>query len=200
MRGFYSQELSQGKSVLDKCRTWPAYIELIEDVLERPIRMVCPTRDLKDIVASFERLRRKHPLTAIHGLGADYFAQQTVLGRAQHLLSPQGVVGLPLVRLMDAIDRGYQDRMFFVNYKELMGDPVGVCATAFAFLGLKPMEVDLNNITGPDTSRDIDVWGLPLHTTRPFETVVSHWQEVLPDHVAQWIDTEFACITGAGSK
>ncbi len=193
MRGFYSEELSQDISVLDKSRAWPAYIDLLEEVFERKVKIICPVRDLRDILASFEKLHRKNPLTAPHGQGDSYFQQQTVFGRCQHWMGMDGTVGVAGRRIIDALDRGYRDRFFFVPYEKLIMDPWSICLQVFAFLGVRPIEVDIDNIQGPDNSRDVDVWGLPLHTLRDkFESFESDWQTILPKEVSQWVDCEYA--------
>ncbi len=192
MRGFYSSELEEGKLVLDKNRAWPAYIDLLEDALGRKVKILCPVRDLKDIIASFEKLHRKNPLTAPHGQGDQYFVQQTVMGRCQSLMTSNGTVGLAVRRIMDAIDRGYEDRLFFIPYENLVKDPWSMCIQVFAFLGIRPIEVDIDNIQGIDCSRDVDVWGLPLHSLKEKIDSESDWQTILPKEVSQWIDCEYA--------
>ncbi len=202
MWGFYKCQLASGLSILDKCRGWPAYIELVEDILERKIKVVCPIRDLKEIVASFEVLRNKYPLTAPHGVGGEYLQQQTILGRAQVLLSPAGVIGIALRRILDAFDRGLSDRFLIVPYNQLLEGPQAICTQVFAYLGIKPGMINTDEIENHDTRRDVDVWGYPLHRIRRngVENKTRPWQEVLPNHVADWIDTEFACMKVLAQK
>ncbi len=196
MQGFYHAELQGGLTVLDKCRGWPAYIELVEEVLGRPIKIITTIRDIKEIVASFERLRAKNPLTVVHGVGSEYYIQQTVMGRAQVLLDPQGTIGLTYHRLVDAFDRGLGDRFYMIPYKSIIESPQAVCVSAFAFLNVKPIQVETTDLKNHDTRRDVDVWGLPLHRIRldGVEDQSQPWHEVIPDNVAKWIDSEFARI------
>ncbi len=191
IEGFY-----QGHTmVLDKNRAWPAYIELMERVLNREVRILCPIRDLKEVVASFERLRSENPMTAPHGVGADYILQQTMLGRAQCLLRHDGVIGLALRRMVDALQRGYKDRIFLVTYKRLMEEPQMMAQMCFLHLGLKPFQVDLGNLQGPDASKDIEVWGLPLHTIKPqISQNQGTWNDYITQEVADWIDNEFQLV------
>src|SRR5215471_13647133 len=101
LEGFYDAELAGGMTVLDKSRGWPGYVDILEEVLGRQVRIVCPVRDLKCIIASFERLRTQNPLTAPHGKGEAYLTQQCVTGRARALLADDGVVGLAGRRMLD---------------------------------------------------------------------------------------------------
>lgn len=193
MQGFYRNELSMGMSIIDKNRAWPAYIELVEEILQREIRIICPIRDLKDIVASFEMLRRENPLTAPHGVDADYIQQQTMLGRAQNLLSPSGVVGIAIRRMIDANERGLRSRLIYVDFKKFMAQPSQTVAMLQLELGLDPVAADLENIeASDDVSRDYDVWGLPLHKVRKtIKSPLKQWQDVLTREVGDWIDSQF---------
>lgn len=191
VEGFYANETNN--TVIDKNRAWPGYIDLIEDVLERKVKIVCPVRDIKEVVASFERLHRQHPLTAPHGVSDGYFQQQTIQGRAEFLLSPSGTIGLAARRLLDAIARGYRDRLLIVPYPSIVGAPEATCIQVFAFLGLRPIEVDAKNVKGPDASRDTDVWGLPLHKIKSeVQPPDTDWRTVLPVEVGRWIDEQHA--------
>ena len=50
--------------VFDKCRGWLAFLEMAELILERKAKVLVPVRDMRDILASFEKLWRKN--TAIN--------------------------------------------------------------------------------------------------------------------------------------
>ena len=196
MQGFYSAELAGGMHVLDKSRAWPGYIELIEEILGRPIKIICTIRDLRDVAASFERLRAKNPFTAPHGQGEEYFRQQTIMGRTQLLFSPSGTIGASAARMLDAIDRGYSERMILVPYQKIVEVPQAVAIECFTFMGLKPTVIDADNLVNPDkASRDIDVWGLPLHRIKTsVQANENNWSTVLPPEVAEWIDTNFSRV------
>ena len=78
--------------VVDKNRQWLANIELIETILERPIKIIVLVRPIVEVLASFEHLRKKQILTvtladAAHGVGS------TLEARAEGYCSPQGVIG-----------------------------------------------------------------------------------------------------------
>lgn len=192
LQGFYREELAQGKIIFDKSRAWPAFIEVLEDILERPVRIICPVRDLKEVVASFETLRAKHPLTAPFWNGTPPVDQQNIWGRTQALFSVGGMIGLAMQRIIDAFDRNLGDRLCVVRYKELIEEPQLTVMQISQFLGTKPFQVETENLVGPDTSRDIDVWGIKYHGVRP-QLDANHvkWQEVIPEELGKWIDNQF---------
>lgn len=196
LRGFYRDELDAGKAVFDKSRGWPAYIELLEEVLERRVEIVVPVRDIRDVVASFEKLHRKNPLLRREGQGDGYLDMQTVDGRARQLLQPGAVLGLAVRRILDAFDRGLGDRLIIVPYAELTVNPVKVVAWLCWRLGLPPFICDPDNVEQLTTEDD------HLHGFRSLHAVhrqvrpdpSGSWAGVLPDHVAKWLNEECSDI------
>lgn len=61
MQGFYSR-LTEKEVVVDKNREWSMHCKWLEDILgnSQSVRMVMMVRDLRDVVASFERTYRNH--------------------------------------------------------------------------------------------------------------------------------------------
>jgi hypothetical protein len=168
----------------------------MEDVLEREVRVVVPVRDVKGIVASFEKIGRKSWMTKPAVKGPAFFDIQTVGGRARQILAPPSVVGLSINRLRDALDRGLRDRLVFVPYRDLTNHPQGVLAYIHAALGLEPY-ADYN----PDhveqvTYEDDSVHGMDLHTIRPKVEPAPEapWVGVLPSRLCTWIDQEYGDI------
>jgi sulfotransferase len=163
MQSFYKPELAQGKLVIDKSRAWPAYIEMIEEITDEKATIICPVRNLVDIVASFERLRHQNPLTAPHGTDMEYIQGQSLRGRVEILCADGGIVGMTARRITDAIDRGMADRLLFVPFSSIVTDPVSTCVHLFGLLGLKPVCVKTESILPDNHTSDMEVWGLPLH-------------------------------------
>lgn len=195
IEGFYRDEFAAGQTIFDKSRGWPAYIELLEELLERPVKVIVTIRDIRNIVASFEKLHRKHSLTEHAVGGPEYFKAQTVKGRTECLIGEAACVGLAVNRLMDAIDRGLSDRLIVVPYNELTANPVGTVALLHARLGLPPFVCDPSNVQQL-TNEDDTVHGLDLHTVRqrvePADP--NAWQGILPQPVADWLDKDFSDI------
>lgn len=192
MAGFHGEALAGGKTVIDKSRGWPAYIELLEEVFERPIKMLVPVRDLRAIVASFEKLYRSHPLTRHEVFGEQYLQAQTIQGRVDQLLSPNGVVGITIARITDALQRGLSDRMILVPYRQLTENTsVMICGIEDG-LGLPNQEYDFTNIRQV-TNEDDTVHGLSLHTIRSTIEAPTElpWLNILPNDLAAQIDESF---------
>jgi sulfotransferase len=192
IEGYYRDELAAGKTVFDKSRGWVAYIELIEEVLERPIKVICCVRDMRNVVASFERLYRTNQLTKADVGGEAYFECQTIEGRARQLLGHGAVVGLAINRIRDAFDRGLSNRIVVVRNCDLVADPASEIMRVSLAVGSQPFLCDPSNVRQA-TNEDDSVHGMKLHTVRP---VVSgdgctRWQEHLPQYVGDWIHESY---------
>ena len=181
LSGFYEEELKAGKIILDKSRGWTAYIELLEEVLQRKVKILVTVRSVPDIVASFEKLHRKSTLTKPTPPKEFFLKSQTVYGRAEEVLSPGGVAGIAISRLRDVFNRGLADRLIIVPYKELTKFPIKTANMVSAALELPPFTYDPVNVAQV-THEDDTVHGMELHTIRsqikPEEG--SAWAGVLP--------------------
>jgi len=195
MQSFYKPELAHGKLVIDKNRAWPAYIEMIEEITNEKVTIICPVRSVVDIVASFERLRHQNPLTAPHGTDMEYVTGQSLRGRVDIMCADGGVVGMSARRITDAIDRGLADRLLIVPYSCIVTDPVSTCVHLSGLLGLKPMRVKTESILPDNHTSDMEVWGVPLHNVGdrvdPTRAQVKHG---LPIDVALALDRRFPDI------
>ena len=155
--------------IWDKSRGWLAYLELAEMVLERPAKVLVPVRDLRDILASFEKLWRKGAGTRqIAQERENYFLWQTVEGRCQVWASSNQPVGLAYNRIRDALSRGYQDRMHFIRYEELTRNPARTMMLLYNFLEEDYYEHNFGKVEQVIFEHD-EVYGLgsELHKIRP---------------------------------
>lgn len=195
MYGFYQDEILAGKTIFDKSRGWLFCIELLETILDRPVKVIVTVRDIRDVVASFEKLFRKSALTRHPALGEAYFDVQTVDGRARQLLHPQAVLGLAVRRVLDAFDRGLQDRLVIVPYKELTEQPQLTLARIHLECGLMPFVYDTDNVEQV-IHEDDDGYGYVLHQIRSKiePEFKSAWQGVIPERVAEWLVKEYSDI------
>jgi len=150
--------------VIDKGRGWLSLLELAESALGRPAKVLVPVRGVPQILASIEKLWRQAAATQ-RGAG-DYFQIQTVEGRTAHLLAGDQVVGLAYNRLRDAIQRGFRDRLHFVEMDDLTQRPAETLAGIYDFLEEVPWEHDFGRVAQV-TREDDAVHGLPLHDIRP---------------------------------
>lgn len=157
-----------GTIVLDKGRGWLAHLEMTEQILGRKAKVIVPVRRLEEIIASMEKLHRA--TAAIQqppGEAQNYMQFQTMEGRCNYWASGEGVVGLAFNRIKDAVNRGFGDRMHFVDYDALCSHPGDVLRSIYNFLGEEPFSHDLTKVEQVTTEND-DIHGyVNLHRIRP---------------------------------
>ena len=179
--GFFNDPKNHQPVVFDKCRAWLAALESLEAILDRPVKVIVPVRDVRDVLASFEQLWRIDSSTwELSQEQANYYKWQTVEGRCEVWMNPNQPVGLAYNRIQDALARGFADRMHFVEFEELTRNPRETLQGIYEFLGEKPYQHDFEQIE-PATHEDDSRLGIPgLHEIRPkLEPVLPLWPKYL---------------------
>jgi sulfotransferase len=121
--------------VLDKSRGWLAHLELLLALLQRPPRVLVPVRDLRDVLASFEKLYRAASATRqLAAESANYLTYQTVEQRLEHWTRFDQPVGLAYNRIADALQRGWREHICFVDYDRFCRQPERALREVYAFL------------------------------------------------------------------
>lgn len=182
MNGFHS---IAGKPIIfDKSRGWVSEIELLEDVLPKPPKILVCVRLLGDILASFEKkFRIAKRLGAVPQEEAHFPSFQTVEGRSTVLLGNNEIVGSAVNRIKDAIARGCSSHMYFVEFERFTKFPKVVMKEIYEFLGeddfFEHNFEDIKQVTFEDDR--VYGWG-DLHTIRSaVRPVESDWEHVLSD-------------------
>lgn len=173
--------------VVDKCRGWPQHLEMAEAMFGCKPRMIVTVRDVRDVLASFEKLWRKRkaenlPIDLEKGNPVDY---QSIDGRCKVLMSGGGVVGSSCHLICDAAVRGWKSQMHFVEYEDLCSDPKTTMEKIYAFLEIDPVQHDFSHVVPSVIENDAPYgWG-DLHTIRPVvQPQEPQWPAILPTHVA----------------
>jgi sulfotransferase len=188
MRGIldaYYADVSR-EVVFDKCRGWLSLLEMAETVLGYKARVLVPVRDVRDVLASFEKLWRETSKTSqIPQESANYFKFQTVQGRCDVWMSADQPLGLAYNRVTDALVRGYKDRMYLVDFDDLTREPERVLSSVYSFLGEESYKHNFDNVVQV-TWEDDTVHGFKgLHDIRSkVEPMRPQWPVVL----GQWAE------------
>ncbi|MEX0777849.1 MAG: sulfotransferase [Phycisphaeraceae bacterium] len=133
--------------VFDKCRGWLAYLEMAELLLDRKARVLVPVRDMRDILASFEKLWRHNAATTQIPQEKAYPLQfQSLEGRCDVWLQKGEPLGLAYMRIEDALTRGFRDRLHFVRFEELTGRPAQTMKAIYKFLDEEPFEHSFDHV------------------------------------------------------
>jgi sulfotransferase len=180
----------------DKNRHWTEYLEMAAALVggRETLKIIITVRDLRDIVASFEKLfRRTSALSQIPQEAGDPLQMKTALGRLAMFIDNAQPVGRAFNAVRDAVTRGWRPNMHFVEFESLTRAPTGTLKGIYRFLEEDPFAHDFDNVKQV-TYEDDSVHGFKdLHTIRPRvqpleaqwptvydETVLSHqmWQDV----------------------
>ncbi|HAO64394.1 TPA: hypothetical protein DCQ44_00230 [Candidatus Taylorbacteria bacterium] len=174
--------------VFDKCRGWLSLIEMGEKVLGQKMKIIVPVRDVRDVLASFEKLwRAAAAVSQVRQESQNYFKFQTVQGRTEVWMQADQPVGLAYNRVVDAVQRGYSDRLLLVDFDVMTANPKKVFADIYKFLGEKPFEHNFNNVKQV-TWEDDSVHGFKgLHDIRSrVEPMKPQWPTVLGPFAEQY--------------
>ena len=194
MEGYFEEHLKQNKIVFDKSRGWLQYIEDVEQAFGEKAWVIVPIRDVREILASFEKLYRKRDISWRYPVGEMYFQSQTAVDRSELLLAPGGVVGIAINRLRDVIQR-ISDRLILVPFNSLTEDPKGVMKAIHDVLKLPDFEYDPTDVK--QITHEDDTWhGMDLHIIRPNvkPTPPEPWKGVLPDEYITAIGQRYADV------
>lgn len=173
--------------VFDKCRGWLSLIEMAEMVLERKAKILVPVRDIRDVLASFEKLwRASNKSNQSPTESQNYFDFQSVEGRVRAWMRTDQPVGLAYNRIVDALKRGFSDRMFFIDFDDLTSNPKEIMKRVYEFLEEEYFEHDFDNVEQVTWEND-EVHGMKgLHDIRKkVEPVKSNREAVLGNFVEE---------------
>jgi sulfotransferase len=174
---------------IDKNRYWCEFLEMAAALVggRDKVKVLVTVRDLRDVVASFERLYRK--TAALGQLPQEQALElkfKTALGRVETFIDDGQPVGRAYNAIRDAVTRGWLDCMHFVEYNDLTGKPQSTLDGVYEFLGEESWQHDFNNVQQV-TIEDDFVYGFKdLHTIRPVvEPQSAQWPSVFDDAVFQ---------------
>jgi sulfotransferase len=167
--------------VFDKSRGWLSELEMVEAVLGRKVKVLVPVRDLRSVISSFEKLWRKNaPYSQMGQARHDYFQFQTIQGRVALFLRPDQPIGLAYNRIVDALNRGFSDRLFFIDFDDLTHDPAQTLKQVYEFLEEPYFEHNFDSVEQVTFEHD-EVHGIrDLHKIRSkVAPVEPDWQRII---------------------
>jgi sulfotransferase len=180
--------------VIDKGRGWLSLVEMLEFIKGGPAKIIVPVRDIAEILASFEQLWRKSTgMTQWAFESADYFKSQTIEGRCEIWAGMSQPVGLAYNRVKDALARGHDKSMLFMEMDDLTRDPAQTMRRIYEFLGEPSFEHNFANVQQVTKEDDVNVHRIPgLHAIRGVVAPVpKRASEILgPDLVRKYAHAE----------
>ena len=154
----------------DKNRCWLEFGEMAAAILgERAkVKIIVTVRDLRDVLASFERVYRdSSALDQVPFEASDPGLTKTALRRVQHFIDDRQPVGRAYNAIRDAATRGWLPNMHFVEYDALTRAPQETMEKIYGFLGHAPYAHRFDRVEQITHEDDLFHGFKDLHTIRP---------------------------------
>lgn len=191
LEGFFNA-ITEKKYVLDKSRGWGEYRGFLNSFYPEP-KIICMVRDLKDVVASFEKIYRDNPLKRNPVKNDSTGQGATVHSRVDYYMAPNQPIGMAVSRLRNIIQQGYDNKILFVKAEDLCLRPETEMIRIYDYLEVPYFEHDFDNIQ-QITHEDDAVYGLSpsLHKIRSrLEMKPSDAHNILGKDVCKWLYDTF---------
>jgi sulfotransferase len=153
--------------IVDKSRGWVNQIQHIKDYITDDPKIICPVRNIQDIMVSFLCLIHKNSRTSFidEGLIRNQI-EITNDNRCDYLMSSQGIIGMSYYALQQAFEKGYEDNILLVEYDELVSDPQKQLNRIYDFIGCDRFTHSFENVKTKHDEND-DVYKLDdMHKVR----------------------------------
>ena len=150
-------------------------------------------RNLKDVLASYEKIYRKNPQYADPTRNDLDARGTTVHKRMDEWLNPKSTIGRAVERIFEIIRLGYDNKILFVKSEDLCLYPETEMTRIYQYLEIPHFKHDFDHIE-QITSEDDEVYGLApdLHTIRPkLEMKPSDADAVLGKDITKWLHDNF---------
>lgn len=127
--------------IFDKSRGWTLNYLMLQNLFPDS-KLLVLVRDIRNVFSSIEKQYRKNPLLD----DTPTSVGKTVYHRADHMFSPEGIIGSSIVGVEDLIRRRKSQNILFVFYEELSINPEKSMKQVYDFIGEGYFAHDFDNI------------------------------------------------------
>lgn len=186
--------------IFDKNRSWTVRMEYIEGYFDIKPKVICPVRDISEILTSFIEMHRRNPYQVN---GRINFMDEMLVknnipltddNRCEMLASANGILGQSVEALRKALMEGYDGNIHLVEYKDLVNNPKETIQKIYEFLGEEPFDHTFDNLENQNRENDAQIYGLAdMHEVRSnLESISKKPEDVLsPEIIEKCKGTEF---------
>lgn len=173
--------------IIDHCRAWPNNIERIKTYITSNPKIICPVRDVLEILTSFiamiERNNDQESFIDTHlvELGKEINNDN----RCDFLMSDNGIVEQSLWAQYQAFVKNDVKHLLFVEYNDLIENPNETLKNIYDFLEIDNYTHDFNNIYNHHRELDNEVYSLKdmHHVRKELKKTSKQPQDVLSDYI-----------------
>lgn len=142
--------------IIDHCRAWPNNIERIKTYITPNPKIICPVRDVLEILTSFITMvhRNSDQVSFIDKHLIEKGATVDDDNRCQYLMGDEGIVEQALWSLSQAFIKNDTRHLLIVEYNDIVNTPDETMRKIYDFLELDYYSHDFNNVE--NNHREID--------------------------------------------
>jgi len=196
---FYADK--QAKYIIDKNLNWPNPLgmDLIYKYITHNIKIICPVRNVLDVLVSFDTVINAHPDSKNNQMDEQVLAQTLpdkplADRRADFLMRHDRDVSLSLKFMKQAVIAGYRHMFHFVDYDDFVNNPKKEIEKIYAFLEIENYNHEFENVKDVSGISENSLTGIKhLHTIRPAVQKISRRPEdvLLPETIRRYSGLEF---------
>ena len=141
--------------IIDKSRGWVNQIEHIKDYITSEPKIICPVRNIKDILSSFLNLIYNSKTTSF----IDKFLIKNQIeisndNRCDYLLSSKGIVGQSYNALLECYKKGNSKYLLLIDYDDLVRNPQQELDKIYDFIELPSYSHSFDNVSTKQDEND----------------------------------------------
>lgn len=196
---FYQDK--SAKYIIDKNLNWPSPIgvEVIARYITKNIKIICPVRNVLDVLTSFDTIINAHPDSKNNQMDEqvlnETFPDKPLADRrADFLMRHDKDVALSLKFIKHALIPEYRHIFHFVDYDDFVTDPEKEVNKIYDFLAIPRFSHEYQNIEDPSGISENSLTRIRnLHKIRPKVQKMSRRPEdvFLPETLRRYSGLEF---------
>ena len=153
--------------VIDRSGIWGSinHIEIIKQYFNSNVNIICPVRNILEILASFITLANKNPNNFID----KRISEPTNENRCEFLMKKGSMIDICLESYYTSYLPGYENYFHFIEYNDLIFDTKNTLKKIYNFLEMPEFNHSLNNIQNYKINNDTyndSIYGMDLHNVR----------------------------------
>ena len=176
---------TQESIIFDKSRGWVNEVQHIIDYITPNPKIICPVRNVQDIMVSF--------LSLIEKSEPDNFVDENLRknnievnndNRCEYLMGRQGHIGLSYHSMLEAFRKGWDRYILLVEYDDLVSNPQNEMNRIYDFIGLPRYNHNFESVETKFEEKDV-VYGLKdMHKVRTrVERICRDKSKYLSSHI-----------------
>jgi len=172
--------------IIDHCRSWPNNIERIKTYITPNPKIICPVRDVLEILTSFiDMIHRNSDQTSFideHLMEKGFTVDDD--NRCKYLMGDDGIVEQSLWSLSQAFIKNDTKHLLLVEYNDLVNTPEETFKRIYEFLELDYYSHDFMSIENTHREKE-DQWSLKdmHHVRQKLQKTSKNPEEILSSDI-----------------